>query len=314
MSQEYKRKDLFHPRWVPSWIAFALWWLIVQLLPYKLQMKIGAGLGIVAKKLVKNRTIVAKKNIDLCFPEKTEEEKNALLNASMINIGKGFMESGIAWFWPAWRLKKLYRINGLEYLQKAKQEGQGVIYMAIHFTPIEICAAFINLSYSIDGFYRPHANAVYEFIQGWGRIRHNSHSQVIPSRDTRGIIKALRQKRVVNYAADHDYGRSHSVFVPFFGVEAATVTAPAKLAKMGRAQVIPYATKRLEKDAGYVIDIYPPLEGLDEGDEIANANLINRFIEARIRENPEQYLWVHRRFKSRPDRNKDFYGLKKAKA
>jgi KDO2-lipid IV(A) lauroyltransferase len=300
-------KKLLHIKLWPTWLLMAMWWLLVQLLPYRLQMLLGGWLGLLAIKLGKRRRHIAVTNINVCFPEKTPEQRRIILKESSISLGKGFFESGIAWFWPDWRLRPLYTISGLEHLTAARDSGHGVLFMGIHFTPIEICAAFINLSYSIDGFYQPHKNPVYEYVQSVGRTRHNKKSQIIPRKDVRRIVTALREKRVINYAPDQDYGKRNSVFVPFFGVQTATVTAPAKLIRVGNAKIIPYTTRRLSGDSGYHISICPPLKGYGEGDDMANAETINRFVEARVRENPEQYLWVHRRFKSRPDGETPFY-------
>lgn len=293
---------------------FVVWYIVVQVLPYKVQMNIGEMIGKIAQKFSHKRRVIAATNITRCFPELSQEEQKRILDASMISLGKGFMESGIAWFWPSCRLKHLCRIKGLKHLDEAKKEHHGVLFLAIHFTPIEICAALINMQISIDGFYRPHKNPIYEFIQCRGRTCRNKDSKVIPKNDTRGIVRALRNERVVNYAVDQDFGRHHSIFTPFFGISTATVTAPLLLAKLGNALVIPYTTKRIDGDKGYEVEIYPRLDINSSDDQQHNMCLINRFIEARIRENPEQYLWVHRRFKTRPVGEKTFYNFSCSRA
>ncbi len=305
-------KKLLHPKLLPTWLGFGLWWLLVQVLPYKLQMAVGGGLGRLAAGLSKRRRLITQKNIDLCLPELSETEKKKIFRQAMESAGKGFFETGMAWFWPRWRLKRLYTIEGLEYLQQAGEEGQGVVFLGVHFTTIEVGAAFLNISWSIDGFYRPHENPVYDFIQRVGRERHNSESKTIPRQDVRGIIRALRGGRVINYMTDQDYGRQHSEFVPFFDIPAATVTAPSHYVRTGKARAIPYVTGRKSDDSGYYIRIYPPL-AIGAGDDIDDAKRINSFIEERIRENPGQYLWAHRRFKTRPDGERDFYKVEHMK-
>lgn len=306
-SEAERLKAPLHPKHWPTWCVFGLWWLLVVLLPLPIQMWLGGILGRVAARISERRARITRKNLALCFPEKTEQEREALFWESMESAGKGFFESGMAWFGPQWRLRRWYKIEGLEHLQAAHDEGKGVLLLGIHFTTIEICAAFINQSYSIDGFYRPHKNPVYEYVQRWGRVRHNRHSSTIPRSDVRGIIRNLRNKRAINYAPDQDYGKKHSVFAPFFGIPAATVTAPSQLIRVGKAKAIPYVTGRYPDDSGYYIRFYPPMDELGQGDEQADAELINQFVEREVRRNPGQYLWSHRRFKTRPDGEKDFY-------
>lgn len=275
-------------------------------------MWLGARIGRLAMRLSERRRRITQKNIDLCLPELDEQERKEIFRQAMESAGKAFFEIGMAWFWPRWRLRRLCTIEGLEHLQKAREEGRGVIFMGVHFTTIEVGAAFINISHSIDGFYRPHKNPVYDYIQRKGRERHNSQSTVIPRRDVRGIIRALRNGRVISYLPDQDYGRQHSVFVPFFNVPAATVTAPSHYLRIANALAIPFITGRNPDDSGYYIRIYPPLD-IGHGDDLEDANRINAFIESRIRENPGQYLWAHRRFKTRPDGERDFYKVEHMK-
>ncbi len=307
MSQPRFTRSLLHPKFWPSWLGFGVWWFIVQLLPFSWQMAIGARMGLLMARLSPRRSRIARKNMEICMPEASEAEREVMFRRCMESVGKGVLESGMAWFWPKWRFKGLCRIEGLEHLEKAKDDGHGVLFMGIHFTTIEICAAFINQETSIDGFYRPHDNVVYEFLQAWGRTRHNENSKVISRRDVRSIVRALRQKRVINYAPDQDYGRRNSIFVPFFGMETATVTAPSQLVRTGKARIIPYVTGREKGDRGYYVKIYPPFEDFAQGDDVADATRINAFIEDRVRENFDQYLWVHRRFKTRPPGVKRFY-------
>jgi KDO2-lipid IV(A) lauroyltransferase len=227
----------------------------------------------------------------------------------MASIGIAFFETGIAWFWPKWRLQNLYTIEGLEHLQAAQESKVGVILMAFHFTHIDIGAKLLGLRFSIDGTYRPHNNPVYDYIQRTGRERHSMHGQAIPRDDVRAMVKALRTGRAIWYAPDQDYGPKHSIFVPLFGVPAATVTATSQLARLGKARVIAFTQTRRKGGAGYHLKIYPPLEHFPSEDEVVDTQRINRFVEERILEQPEQYLWVHRRFKTRPEGAPDLYAL-----
>ncbi|TVZ37927.1 KDO2-lipid IV(A) lauroyltransferase [Alteromonadaceae bacterium 2753L.S.0a.02] len=306
MSRVKFQKKLLHPRYWLSWFGMLLWWLFVQLLPLSAQFFLGNKLGDLLVKLNVSRTRIARRNIEVCFPGMPQNEQENLVRGTLRATGIGVFESGAAWFWPNWRLRRHFELKGYEHLKAVEDRHQGVLFMGIHFTPIEIGAACVNTATSIDGFYRPHTNAVYEYVQALGRIWRNKKSQVIPNGDVRGIVKALRQGRTVNYAPDQDYGKRRSVFAPFFGIQTATVKAPAQLAKAGNAEVVPWVTRRIGSNQ-YEIEIYPPLTSqLGKGDE-ADAAVINAFVEARVRECPEQYLWVHRRFKTRPDGEASLY-------
>jgi len=300
------KKALLHPRLWLSWLAMGFWWLLVQCLPYRAQLFLGRMLGDLIRYTNGSRVRIARVNITHCFPDLSLQQQQRLLKETLRSTAIGVFESGAAWFWPNWRLKRHFVLIGSEYLEKVQSQNRGVLFMGIHFTPIEIGAARINASYSIDGFYRPHKNPVYEYVQAVGRIRRNRDSQVIPNGDVRGIVRALRAGRAVNYAPDQDYGRRRSVFAPFFGIPAATVKAPAQLAKAGKAEIVPWVTRRVA-GGRYEIEIYPPITTQLGESETRDAQVINAFVEARVREHPEQYLWVHRRFKTRPEGDTSFY-------
>jgi KDO2-lipid IV(A) lauroyltransferase len=295
---------LLHPRYWLTWLMFGSWWLVV-LLPYPVQLLLARMLTLPMMKLAKSRRQIAEKNFELCFPELSEAERYKLLKENFFSTTMALFESGMAWFWPHWRLRRLFTIEGLEHLEA--QSDKGVLMMAMHFTTLDIGGAFINMSASIDGMYRPHGNPVYDFVQRRGRERHNPGTSVVTRKDIRGMLKLLKKKRAVWYSPDQDYGRTNSVFVPLFGVQACTVTATATFARIGKAAVVPFVQTRLPGIKGYKVTIYPAFENYPEGDEYRDAERINEFVEARIREQPAQYLWAHRRFKNRPEGEKRFY-------
>jgi len=207
-------------------------------------------------------------------------------------------------------------VRGMEYVIDAYDKGQGVLLFTYHFTSLEIGCAGVNRHYPhlSYGVYRPHANKVYDYVMLKGRERHTKTHGAVPRRDVRRMVRALRKGQMLIYLPDQDYGHKYSVFVPFFGVDAATVTAPSQLVKMGRAKVFSFCATRKEDGSGYLVQVYPEFEGYGSDDETVDARLTNEFLEARIREFPDQYLWAHRRFKSRPDNNRDFYGLSALKS
>lgn len=306
MSSARFRLALLHPRYWLTWLGFLLWYAL-SWLPYRVQYSLGRVLGKLLYRLAGRRRQIARANLDLCFPSWSAERREQVTRQIMESIGIAFFETGIAWFWPKWRLQRLYTLEGLEHLEAARESGTGVILMAFHFTHIDIGAKLLGLRFSIDGTYRPHNNPVYDYIQRTGRERHSMQGQAIPRDDVRGMVKALRNGRAIWYAPDQDYGAKHSIFVPLFGIPAATVTATSQLARLGKARVIAFTQTRRPGGSGYHLKIYPPLEDFPSGDEMEDTLRINKFVEARILEQPEQYLWVHRRFKTRPPGERDLY-------
>jgi KDO2-lipid IV(A) lauroyltransferase len=285
------------PRYWPTWIGLGVLWLIVQL-PYRVLYYLGQFLGHILLYLAKRRRHITETNIKLCFPELGIEQQNKLVLKNFQSTALAIFESAIIWWWPTWRLRKLVTIDGLETLEQSN--SQGIILFAMHFTTLEIGAGFLSMHHPIDGLYRRHKNAVFDYIQRRGRERHNQQGSVIARDDLRGIVKALKQGRVVWYAPDQDMGHRHSVFAPFFGIPTATVTATAKLARLSNAIVVPFTQTRLDKGRGYRLRIHSPIIDFPSGDEYLDACRINAIIEHQIRLQPEQYLWMHRRFKTRP--------------
>ncbi len=307
------RAALLHPRYWPTWLLFALWFLVAQL-PYRWQLGLGRVLGRLMLHVALTRRTIAERNLALCFPEMSEAERAELLRRNFESNGIALMETGMAWFRTSKWLRKRFTVEGLEYLREPQSRGQGVVLMAMHFTTLELGAAFMAMSHRIDGMYRPHKNPVYDYMQRKGRERHGEDSEVYQRKDVRGMLRALKNGRAVWYAPDQDYGIKQGVFAPLFGQPAATVTGTSRFARVGRAQVVPYTVTRLPDDSGYRVVVYPPIGEIPSGDELQDAILVNQFVEARMRENPAQYMWLHRRFKTRPKEAPDVYeGVRRKK-
>lgn len=289
---------LFGPRYWLTWLWLGLAWLLVLLLPYRAQLWLGAGLGRLLAWLIPRRRRIAARNLELCFPELGPDQRAALLQKHYQNLGIGAFETGIAWWWPDRRFLRLLRFEGLEHLQKLG--NRGALLLSLHLTSLEIGCSAISLKLCLDGMYRPNNNPVLDYVQRRGRERRVREGRAYPREDLRGILQALRQGRILWYAADQDYGPKRSIFAPLFGHAAATVTATARLAAKTGAAVTPYTYFRRADGRGYHIRVYPPLAQFPSGDDLADATRINRLVEHYIRQCPEQYLWVHRRFKTRP--------------
>ncbi len=295
-----------HPRYWLLWLGLALLWLLTQL-PYVFLLALGRGLGRIMLYLAGSRRHIVRRNLELCFPHLSEPEREQLLRENFASMGIAFFEMAMSWWWPKKRLSKLLKVEGLEHLQAAQEQNQGVILMAIHFTTLEIGAALLGQRHTIDGMYRAHNNPVFDYVQRRGRERHNADSRAIEREDVRGMLKVLRQGRAIWYAPDQDYGPKQSLFVPLFGVPAATVTATSKFAKLGRAQVIPMTQTRLPHAQGYLIKIEPVLSNFPGASDEEDCLRLNQWVEQAISQQPEQYLWAHRRFKTRPEGEAKLY-------
>ena len=299
MERPLFRRAFLHPRYWLMWLGFAFFWLVAQL-PYALLLVLGRGLGRLMVFIAKSRKHIVRRNLELFFPQLSAVARHRLLLKNFESTGIAFFEMAISWFWPKSRLRKLARIEGLEHLQQAQAAGQGVILMAVHFTTLEIGATLLGQMHTIDGMYREHDNPLFDYIQRHSRERHNLDATAIEREDVRSMLKVLRAGRAIWYAPDQDYGRKQSIFVPLFGVNAATVTATSKFAKLGKALVVPFTQLRLADGSGYKLLIHPPLENFPGDSEEADCLRINQWIESVVSANPEQYLWAHRRFKTRP--------------
>lgn len=301
------RAAFLHPRFWLLWLGLGLLWLTVQL-PYKVLLSLGRGLGALMMLGASARRRIAARNLELCFPELSAAERARLLRENFASSGIAFFEMAMSWWWPRARLARLAHIEGLEHLQAAQQEGQGVILMSLHFTTLEIGAALLGQRHTIDGMYREHKNPLFDYIQRHGRERHNLDASAIEREDVRAMLKVLRAGRAIWYAPDQDYGRKQSIFVPLFGIPAATVTATTKFARLGKARVVPFTQQRLADGSGYRLVVHPPLADFPGESEEADCLRINQWVEQVVRECPEQYLWAHRRFKTRPEGAPKLYG------
>ena len=301
MNKAVFQTAFLHPRFWLTWLGMGLWRLVVYL-PYPVLIGLGGWTGRLMYRFGKERRVIAARNLELCFPQMSIAEREALLRANFLSYGIALFEVGIAWWWPAKRFAKLIELEGVEHLEQLQQQGKGALLMAIHFTTLEVGASALSEKFSIDGMYRPHKNAVYDYLQARGRLARSVGSSVVyPRKDVRGMFKALRQGRIIWYAPDQDYGPKQSVFAHFFGVPAASVTATARFARMGDAAVVPFTQVRLPGSQGYRVTVHPPLEGFPVGDDVTDAETVNRHVERFVGQQPDQYMWVHRRFKTRPE-------------
>ncbi|NKF50735.1 LpxL/LpxP family Kdo(2)-lipid IV(A) lauroyl/palmitoleoyl acyltransferase [Shewanella sp. WXL01] len=289
---------LCHPKYWLMWFAVGMMRLTL-LLPLRWQMKMGAALGRAVQKLVKGRSKTARRNLELCFPNMTTEQQQQLLDANFEETGKAVFDTINAWWWSDAKIQRHMTIKGKEHVTNNIDNGTGVILFAVHCLPLEMGARIFGQFQPGIGVYRPHDNPVMEYLQVKGRLR--SNKGLVPKRDLRQMVKSLRKPDVIWYTADQDFGPSSAVFIPFYAVDqAATITGATTLAKLGRAKVLPFFVERNQDDTGYNIEIMPALDNFPGEDEVSDAIRGNKIIEQIIDKNPSQYMWLHRRFKTRP--------------
>ncbi|AQT59974.1 LpxL/LpxP family Kdo(2)-lipid IV(A) lauroyl/palmitoleoyl acyltransferase [Cellvibrio sp. PSBB023] len=305
MASPQFNRALLAPRHWPTWIGFGFWFLIAQL-PYSWQMALARRLAPLLR-LNKKRLNMARTNLQLCFPQKNEQEIEQLLADNLQSTTMAIFETGIGFFWAKSRLRKLFSITGLEHIEQAKAEGQGALLLSLHFTTLDIGSAMLGVCVNYDGMYSPHKNKVFDYVQKVRREAYVKEGIAISRDNVRAMVGQLRKGRMIWYAPDRDLGAKVSVFVPFFGVPAATVTATAQFARMGRAKIIPFSQYRRADDSGYDVVIHAPFENYPTGDELADARRVNEFVEQEILKAPEQYLWAQPRFKTRPEGEAKIY-------
>jgi Kdo2-lipid IVA lauroyltransferase/acyltransferase len=292
------------PRYWPTWLGIGLLRLLC-LLPVPVLLRLGEGIGGLAGRLWGKRRHVVRVNLKLCFPQLEGDALEREVDAHFRALGAGIFEACLAWWASDARLRDLGEVAGLEHLDAALAGGHGALLLTGHFTTMELAARFIALRRDFHAMYRPINNGLIDyFMHRWRQRR--SGLPALPREDLRGLVKALRGGRAIWYGQDQTLDFRHSVFVPFFGVPALTITATSRLAQMGRARVVPYFPERV--NGRYRVTFLPALENFPSGDDAADARRVNQAIEDGVRRAVPQYFWVHRRFKWRPPGEPDVYG------
>ena len=256
--------------------------------------------------LMGKRRDISMTNLRLCFPDMDDSERERLLRANFQHLGMLLTESGLSWWGGRERLEKLARFEGESNLEKALEEGKGVILLTGHMTSLELGGQMVALRYPLQVMYKRSRNPLIEAIIRRGRERFTH--RVFMHGDLRSMMKGLKENLVTWYAPDQDFGRNRSVFADFMGIQTATINMTAKLAERSGAPVVPYFPIRLPGDQGFEIRFLPRLENFPSGDEVVDARRVNAVIESIVKQYPEQYMWLHRRFKTRPEGEPSVYG------
>lgn len=289
---------IYHPRYWPTWLVLGIAKLLT-LLPFNWQLALGRAFGRLFMRLGKRRRHIAEVNLRLCFPELDDQQRQQLLLRTFEAQGMGLMETLAAWLMSPKQLLPLVEVHDLDLVQRAQAEGKAVLLLGAHFTTLDIAGTLFGHFQAVDVIYRRQKNAVINHYMNRGREKFLQGGRTIPQDDMRSVYRSLVDKRVLWYPPDQDYGAKHSVFAPFFGVPAAVVKAPTRMAKKTGAEVLACWYYRSE-DGKYHIG-FNTIDGFTGSDYDADAAAFNHQLETVLRRHPEQYMWVHRRFKSRPE-------------
>ena len=285
-------------------LLFGLMWL-VHWLPLGVLAAIGNAAGSIAYRLMPARRRVARINLEKCFPQMQADERERLARAHFRIFLRAFIEHALLWWASRERIRRLIRVEGLERLQQFA--GRPVILLAPHFVGLDAAYTRLGSEICIAGLYARQKNRFYDALLLRGRTRFGL-SRAIPRQDgVRAVIASIRTGVPFYYAPDQDFGRRDAVFVPFFGVSAATITGVSRLAKLTGASVVPCVARMLPRGAGYLVSVLPALENFPSSDIKADTRRVNAFIEEQVLTMPEQYFWMHKRFKTRPPGEAPFY-------
>lgn len=266
---------------------------------------LGRGSGRLARLCMRERRHNARRNIALCLPELDETARAALERRHFESLGIALFETALAWWRPLESLWPLARVDGLEHLERALARGRGVLLLPAHFTTMEIGAALLHQHVVPDIVYRRFSQPAIDAVMRARRAR--GGGRLIESREPRAVIRSLRANHVVWYPPDQIYPPKNRVLAPFCGVPAMTNTTPMRIARITGAAVLPFLALRLADGSGYRLLISPALEDFPSDDPVADATRLNQVVEQQIRAAPEQYRWIHRRFRAYTPDYPDYY-------
>jgi KDO2-lipid IV(A) lauroyltransferase len=277
----------------------------IELLPFAAQRRVGSAIGILINHLPLRYVRIAERNLALCLPQLSAAERAQLLARHCQSLGMGLCETATTWWSSNARVARLAEVRGLEHLEAALAKGRGAILIGGHFTTIEIATRILGTVVPMNVVYRPTKNALLSHIMHQSFCRHGTP---IRYDDIRAMIRALRRNEAVWYAPDQSYRNKGAAMVNFFGIPAATTTATSRLARISGAAVLTYFPERLPGLAGYRVVIGAALENFPGNDAVHDIERFHALLEEQIRKTPEQYLWMHRRFKGLGADYPDYYG------
>ena len=278
-------------------VGLAVIWLL-HFLPVGVLAAIGRGVGTLLHLLAFERRRVAVTNLRLCFPEWSDAERSRVVRRHFQAFARSLIEHGILWWAPRERVQQMIHIEGLEHWRAVA--NRPVIWLAPHFVGLDMGGIRLGAEHQVVSVYSRQKNPAFDAILYRGRTRFVMPELVSRQEGMRAVVKAMRRGLPFYYLPDMDFGDRDSIFMPFFGVPAATITGLSRLAQLAGAVVVPAVTRQLPGAQGYELRFYPAWRDFPSDDEAADTRRMNQFIEQRVLEMPEQYYWVHKRFKTRP--------------
>ena len=292
------------PKYWPTWIGLGVL-RVICLLPHRGALAVGRVIGRLAHRVGGSRRAIVRRNIELCFPQMTPAQRDALAYEHFKALGMSVIEMGLGRWASDEHLASITKITGLEYLKKANDAGKGVILLAAHFTTLEISGRVLAANVPpFDSVYRKNRSEFITELQRTGRER--TVAETIEKRDIKKMVRRLRAARIVWYAPDQSYNRKGAEIIDFFGVPGMHTTATSTLARLGKAVAIPFLPRRLA-NGHYEMTILPPLDNFPSADPVADTRRYNAVLEQHILTCPEQYFWIHRKFKDLPEGYPDYY-------
>lgn len=297
MPPDTNRADVLALRWWPTWgLVAAL--AVAGRLPWRVRLWVGRALGRVMRLSMLRRRRIAEANLAYCFDGMSQCWRDRVLRGHFRELGIAVLETAAAWSLPGDRLDPMLRVRGFENLDRALEGGRGVLMVTAHLTSMEMAMQLLSRRRGGYAIYRRNKNPVLDRIIHSGRSRHGA--RLFDREDMRTLLSALRDNQVVWFSPDQDHGLTQGAFVDFFGKPAATVTTTARIAARTGAAVVPLVYRRLPGCGGYDVQLLPALEGFPGDDLVTATRRLNQFMEQQVILAPDQYLWVHRRFKTRP--------------
>ncbi len=292
------------PRFWPVWIGMGLL-RVVCMLPHRMALGIGSLIGRLAHAAGGSRRAIVRRNIELCFPDLSASERDALALDHFKALGMALIEMGLGRWASDRHLRSITTLTGVEHVNSALESGRGVIMLAAHFTTLEVSGRVLAKAIPpFDAVFRKNRSEFMTELQRTGR--EVSADATIEKRDIKKMVRSLRDGRAVWYAPDQSYNRKGSEVVEFFGVPAMHTTATSTLARLGKAVVVPFFPRRLE-DGRYELLLLPAFDDFPGDDPVADTRRYLEALETHVRSCPEQYFWIHRKFKDLPTGYPDYY-------
>ena len=300
---DFQLKRFLAPRFWPTWLGLGAMWFAAQL-PYSIQLWLGRQIGTLAFHLLKSKRHVAEVNIALCFPELSIMEQAKLVRETFHSVGGGIIDAGFSWWGREHRLRQLSHIEGVEHVTAAFAQGNEVLLLGAHYTSLLMCGRLMAAEVPFNAVAKRAHNPLFDSVLNHYRRKH--FAGLINHTNMRGMLKALKKNQACWYAPDQDLGYESTVFAPFMGMPTATLTSTARIARATGCAIIPIDFERLPGTQGYRVKFRAALKDFPCGDDVTDAATINAAIEEQVRRHPSQYLWIHRRFKSQPDRKSPY--------